>query len=160
MRAVKDREGQMHEVKLDLLPMIDVTFLIVMFFVLTSAFVTLNLEQVLLPTALQAAEYDPTEEKLLIINIKKTDDSTRDGQIIFDAKPRADTEALKNALKVEADFYKSEHGVEVGPGGVELSKLEVLVRADEGVKGKFLRDVFLACQQVGIYKLKLSALQP
>jgi biopolymer transport protein ExbD len=137
--------------------MIDCTFLLVIFFVLTSAFTTLNLEDVLLPVAVATSEQHP-EGSTLIVNIIKKNDADRTGKIIFNGSPQT-YDSLVRDLRLEVQFDKDKRGAEAGPGGIELSKLEILVRADEGVKGEYLREVFRACQEVGIWKVKLSALQ-
>ena len=155
-----------HEVRLDMTSMIDLTFLLVFFFVLTSSFTSLNLEDLLLPVALSAEELKPVEEvPALIINIKKTADRTRAGAIIFNGEP-VDSNQLAKALRLEAQADAARRGMEQ-PADLDLqkrlslpalSRLEALVRADEGVLGRYLRDVFMACQKAGIYKVKLAAL--
>ncbi|MBI4584636.1 MAG: biopolymer transporter ExbD [Planctomycetes bacterium] len=149
-----------HEVALNMTSMIDLTFLLVFFFVLTSAFTSLNLEDVLLPVALSAQEIKPAEDvAILIINIKKMNDQTRAGEIHFNGQTH-NLNSLIEALRLEVLSDAERRGMEPGgPGLPPLSKLEVLVRADEGVTGRYLREVFLACQKAGIYKVKLAALQ-
>ncbi len=147
-----------HEAKMDLTPMIDVTFLLVMFFVLTSNLTTLNLEDVLLPVALEASEGG--KEAVLIINIREKNKATREGEIVYNGNPVTPTE-LQDALRVEVQLDGARRGLEPppAPGAQGLSKLEVLVRPDEGVRGEYLREVFMACSQVGIYKVKISAIE-
>ncbi len=149
-----------HEVAMNMTSMIDLTFLLVFFFVLTSAFTSLNLEELLLPVALSAQENKNIEQSvILIINIQKTNDQTRAGEIHFNGQTQT-LNSLIDALRLEVQSDADRRGLEpAGPGLPALSKLEVLVRADEGVTGRYLREVFLACQKAGIYKVKLGALQ-
>ena len=157
----RGRGRDTHEIKVDMTPMIDLTFLLVMFFVLTSAFTSLNLEDVLLPVAFSAADHDK-EGRVLIINIKKTKaaekEGTREGMIRFNSETHT-TQSLRKALALEVEVDGGRHGYEFS-GKQKMSKLQVLIRADEGVRGVYLRQVFMACQREGIYKLKLSSLQP
>jgi biopolymer transport protein ExbD len=146
------------ETKIDMTSMIDLTFLLVIFFVLTSSFTTLNLEDVTLPVALSAREQEKPPEGVIIINVKKTSDATREGKIVFDGTDQT-PESLENALKNEVLVHAEQYGPEIHEGQ-RLSKLEVLVRADEGVQSKYIRDVFMACQKQGLYRLKISSLQP
>lgn len=148
------------EAKPDLTPMIDLVFLLVMFFVLTSTFTSLNLEEVLLPMATRSA--DMGEELVVIINVREKNSSTpREGEIVFNGKVQNQA-SLERELDLEVKVDGNRRGMEPSPveGGKPLSKLEVLVRADQGVRGEYLRQVFVACQKVGLYKLKLGALQP
>jgi biopolymer transport protein ExbD len=146
------------ETKIDMTSMIDLTFLLVIFFVLTSSFTTLNLEDVTLPVALSAREQEKPPEGVIIINVKKTSDATREGKIVFDGTDQT-PESLENALKNEVLVHAEQYGPEIHEGQ-RLSKLEVLVRADEGVQSKYIRDLFMACQKQGLYRLKISSLQP
>jgi hypothetical protein len=120
---------------------------------------TLNLEDVVLPVAIKSDEMG--EDLTLIINIPKRNDVTREGEIVFNGQKQTQ-DSLKEALQLEVTVDEHRRGTEPPPvaGGLPLSKLEVLVRPDEGVRGEYLRQVFVACQQVGIYKVKISSLQP
>ena len=160
MRHQKRHLEENYEEKSDLTPMIDLVFLLVMFFVVTSTFSSINLEQVLLPMASKSA--DMGEERVIIVNVReKANTTTREGEIVFNAIVQTPA-TLQKALEIEVQVDANLRGVEPSPveGGKPLSKVEVLVRADQGVRGEYLRQIFVACQKVGIYKMKLGALQP
>ena len=147
------------ETRHDLTSMIDLTFLLVLFFVLTSVFVTLKVEPVLLPVALATAAQGPG--LTLTINITRTGDGSRDGRIIFNGQPH-DPQTLRKALDLEVRIDAARRGPELSPLPTSdaSSRLEVLIRADEGVRSEYLRQVFVACQRVGIYRVEIATLKP
>ena len=160
MKHEKKHLEKEHESKADFTPMIDLVLILVMFFVVTSTFTSLNLEDVLLPMAKESA--DMGEERVIIINVREKKDTTsREGEIVFNSEVQTQ-ESLRKDLDLEVKVDAQKRGMQPSPveGGEPLSKLEVLVRADQGVRGEYLRQIFVACQQVGIYKMKLGALQP
>ena len=160
MKHKKKHLEKEHESKADFTPMIDLVLILVMFFVVTSTFTSLNLEDVLLPMANASA--DMGEERIVIINVREKKDATsREGEIVYNGEVQT-PETLQRELDLEVKVDARKRGMEESPveGGQPLSKLEVLVRADQGVRGEYLRQIFVACQRVGIYKMKLGALQP
>jgi biopolymer transport protein ExbD len=156
----------MYDCKIDLTPMIDLVFLLVMFFVLTSTFVSLNLEDVFLSVSVHAEDRKPqndpsNRERSVVINIVRPpkDHNSRKGKIIYGGLEHT-WETLEKALRIEVKFDESLRGLDPdSKPEKKLSKLEALVRADEGIKGEALRQVFEVCAKVGIYKVKLAAMQ-
>ena len=59
--------------------------------------------------------------------------------------------------KIEAALDASKNGYD--DATKKTSKLEVVLRADEAVKGHYLRQVFEACAKAGIWKVSLSAMK-
>ena len=159
----RKRSDDNFETKMDMMPMIDCVFLLIMFFILTTQ-ITVNIEDVVLPfsrVGKQVEEKD-TGDTMLILNVRKNRDAERDqrlGEIVFKGKV-LDTKQLLQMLKAEADYDASPEGRgrdwEPGPNGVKLSKLEILIRYDRSVKSEYLRTIFEQCQKAGIYKLKLA----
>lgn len=157
-KRVRDRSKE-HEAKVDMTPMIDMVFLLVMFFVLTSSFVLL--EEVQLPVALQATDNQEVKECCetpLLISIILSKDKDRTGDIIFNRETLTPKE-LVSALQREARYHAEKCGWDNPKKTPKLSKMNVRIRADEGLQGQYLRQVFDACQKAGLWKIKLSAMQ-
>ena len=160
----RKRSDDNFETKMEMTPMIDCVFLLIMFFILTTQ-ITVNIEDVVLPFSRegkQDAEKDTGEVTLLILNVRKNRDGERDqrlGEIVFKGKTY-DPKQLLQMLKDEAEYDASPQGRgrdwEPGPNGSKLSQLEILIRYDRSVKSEYLRTIFEQCQKAGIYKLKLA----
>lgn len=160
----RKRSDENFETKMEMTPMIDCVFLLIMFFILTTQ-ITVNIEDVVLPFSRegkQDAEKDTGEVTLLILNVRKNRDGERDqrlGEIVFKGKTY-DPKQLLQMLKDEAEYDASPQGRgrdwEPGPNGSKLSQLEILIRYDRSVKSEYLRTIFEQCQKAGIYKLKLA----
>lgn len=161
------------ETKMDMTPLIDCVFLLIMFFILTTQ-ITVNIEELTLPFSLEGKPQKPgaSEARMLILNVRrKATDSDRDkverrGEVVFGGRVLSGPALLSNLKKeVERDAApKSEGGggrpYEPGPNGINLSQLEILIRYDRDVRSEYLREIFEECQKVGIYKLKLATSQP
>lgn len=160
----RKRSDDNFEVKMEMTPMIDCVFLLIMFFILTTQ-ITVNIEDVVLPFSRegkQDTEEDTGDVTLLILNVRKNRDGERDqrlGEIVFKGRTY-DTKQLLQMLKDEAEYDASPQGRgrdwEPGPNGSKLSQLEILIRYDRSVKSEYLRTIFEQCQKAGIYKLKLA----
>jgi len=157
------------ESKLDLTPLIDCIFQLILFLVLTSQ-ITLQVADVDLPFALEGKEAHAAELEVppLVVNVVRQPPkgpSDRTGAIVYNGRPLS-PRSLTAELKKEANYDASPRpegrgrGWEEGQGGKKLSRLSVLVRADRGVKSEHVRSVFEACIEAGIYKLKVSTIQP
>lgn len=153
---------------MDMTPMIDCVFLLIMFFILTTQ-ITVNIEDVVLPFSKEGKPEtgEETGEIMLILNVRKNRDGERDqrlGEIVYQGKI-LDTKQLREMLEAEAEYDASPEGRgrdwepgPIGPDGkpTPLSQLEILIRYDRSVKSEYLRTIFEQCQKSGIYKLKLA----
>lgn len=168
------RRGVTFESKLDMTPLIDCIFQLILFLVLTSQ-ITIQAEEVELPFALEGKEADKEGQALdevppLLINVVRVksrpgEEGERLGEIVFNGIRLGNSqEKLQKELKREVDYDASPlgrgRGFEPGPGGRPLSKLSVLVRADKGVRSEYIRTIFMACQAVGIYRVRVSTTTP
>ena len=159
----RKRSDDNFETKMEMTPMIDCVFLLIMFFILTTQ-ITVNIEDVVLPFSREGKqdEEKDTGKTMLILNVRKNRDGERDqrlGEIVFKGNIY-DPKQLLQMLKDEAEYDASPQGRgrdwEPGPNGIKLSQLEILIRYDRSVKSEYLRTIFEQCQKAGIYKLKLA----
>ncbi len=161
------------EMKMEMTPLIDCVFLLIMFFILTTQ-ITVNIEDLTLPFSIEGKPKKPSEvdeDVMLIINVPKAkeedlrDTNDRKGRIMYKGKELTPPK-LGAILKKEVDYDKAPPPLgrgrlpEIGPNNVELSQLEVLIRYDWAVQAEHLREIFQECQKVGIYKLKLATQPP
>jgi biopolymer transport protein ExbD len=151
MAQKKSREGT--EVTMDMTPMIDVVFLMIIFFMIVSDMSQQDLAELKLPVAEQAVD-DETEEGRMIVNILK------DGTIEIKRKkyPTLDDPAAVTALRV---YLASEVAKGEKDPGTTFSSRSLLVRADKETKFKEVQKVMRICGEVGIqiYKVHLAAAQ-
>ena len=150
---------------IDLTPMIDIVFNLIIFFMIVSELSNLDVEQVELPFADSAEEAKPggTDggDKVLQINVMET------GIIKVRSKPyTADPQQkasgrhawLGDMLEAEAAGYEREPPDPSNPN-VQPSKLRVNIRADKRSQFKLVQQVFDICVKNGIYKTSLAATQ-
>jgi biopolymer transport protein ExbD len=161
--------GVNFESKMDMTPLIDCIFQLILFLVLTSQ-INIQAADVDLPFALEGKESDKIKDEVppLIVNVVRRTKGTAEerakrlgdiiyGGNIYDQKKL--TAELKKEVYSDAVTLRK-RGYEVGPAGKQLSKLAVLVRADKDVRSEYIRTIFMACQEAGIYRVRVSSTTP
>jgi len=129
---------------MNMTPMIDVTFQLIIFFMCVSQFWNLEKEEVSLPSAEKAkTETEAVTTARLVVNLLENGD-------LVVSKNRVGLDALGAMLQSEADSHKTADGD---------VKVAVLLRADTGVEFKHVQDIMLACARAGIWQLSFAALK-
>ena len=155
---------------IDMTPLIDIVFLLILFFILTAQ-ITIQIEEVELPVALEGEEQETSNANVvqpLLISVVRDLElpaKERAGLLRFGGDTWTEKKLAARLLfeaKYDADPPPNGRGRsrETSPGGQPLSKLSVLVRADRSVRAEFTRHVFQACAKAGIYKIKVSTVDP
>jgi len=164
------------DVTCNLIPMIDIMFLLLLFFMLGADMSARELEEVVLPKADQVAQEsktkDPNEGGRTTVNVfhQHTNGPAADcpafsaGQVCRDMSHwmiaiRSNyytLDTIKGALEEEGKLEIEE----VGKDGKAISKREVMIRADENAPYGYIQKVIEACASAGIYRIVVGAAKP
>jgi biopolymer transport protein ExbD len=147
------------DMEMNMTPMIDVVFLLIIFFMIITDLTQQELEDLVLPVAEEAVEDKPNpDERRPIVNIKQ------DGEIIVRRETiyspeQDDYAALEAYLSDMAQLMDKE----VPEGlSVPVPDEPVLIRADENTPFKMIQKIMQLCGKKGIqiWKVELAASQP
>ena len=147
-------------VEQDMTPMIDIVFLLIIFFMVVTE-LTLNQAEVILPVAPEAVVEEPQPgERVLTINVSLANQDGSDEpieliQINADA-PVADVKELTQALKAEVAAYGKMIPKPNKPGESD-SAIQVIIRCDRNAKSGNFHKIFKACTDAKIFKVSLAA---
>jgi len=145
-------------------PMIDVTFQLIIFFMLVTELTNLALEDVVLPIADQAQEHSKGRQSEVVINVVRQSQGPAGQAVIkiggqeIKGQGQELLDNLAERLFVEAQVYNRWIPHPVIPGK-KLSELEVLVRADREARAEYFHIIMAACLRVGIYRVHVAARQ-
>jgi biopolymer transport protein ExbD len=131
--------------EIDMTPMIDCVFQLLIFFMLTNQMVQVERALLELPSADQAKEEKIIDKKKLIINVH------RDGSIEVSGHKKSDAE-LDKILHEEANDSRD--------AKTNLAERSVLLRADVGTAYKYIQKVLIKCSEKKIYKISFAAKIP
>ncbi len=150
----KKRQLEQKADELNMTPMIDVVFNLLIFFMIVTDMSQKELEKLTLPVSTEAVEdTGDEEERRVIINIVKGANFKQDQQVeIFIKKIKYDLDRLKEHLFIHADS-KRDMTHESQP-----SEIFVLIRCDEDIRWREVQWVMQACADpaVRIYKLQFA----
>ena len=140
MARTKRRGAGTGAVSMNMTPMIDIVFQLLIFFILTSQFQQLEIEQVVLPMSIAAEPKDPFQYSNVIINVVKPDnpEAIVMGQPVDYRVIDGDNE-LSKLLK-----DRKARAIESG------QKLNVILRADEMICYEVVASVMLAAGRAEI----------
>jgi biopolymer transport protein ExbD len=161
----------------NLIPMIDIMFLLLLFFMLGADMSQRELEEVELPKADQVKEEPKVNKdntRRVNVNIYHTHTNTgsncekhESGQVCRDMTHwaiaiggnRFTLENIKQEL-LELAALDLEDNQPTDPKAVKLSKVEVMIRADQNAPYQYIQRVIETCGGVGLYKIAVGAAQP
>ena len=155
----------------NLIPMIDIMFLLLLFFMLGADMGQRELEEVILPKASSMKEDKENKEKdknRLTINVYhryevkcqaydkglicRDDAHWRTG---IRGKDYSEPEKLGGYLKKEADATRG-----LDPKNPQVSELKVMIRADQSAPYGLAQRAMNTCAKAGIYKVDVGASRP
>ncbi len=153
--ARKKQKKMPEGVEMDMTPMIDIVFLLIVFFMVVTE-LTVQQAVVVLPVASESRVEEPQAgSRILFVNVSFDKDGKEMMQLLNGAPLTADR--LLVELKAEAQAY----GVwEDNPYNPEtrLSGLEVTIRCDQGVGAGVIHKIFAVCKDAAIYKVRCAAI--
>jgi biopolymer transport protein ExbD len=162
----------------NLIPMIDIMFLLLLFFMLGADMSQRELEEVELPKADQVKAEDPQKkgnERIVNVNIYHTHTNAgitcpthMAGGICRDLTHWAiaiqsavyTLETIKMELKDLAELDLETEGQPTDPKAPKLSKVEIMIRADKNAPYAYIQRIIESCAGVGLYKIAVGAAQP
>ena len=143
--------GENRAAEFDMTPMIDVTFQLIVFFLVANDLSRKEIVDLKLPQATHAAEDQATEEIRVVLNIKKPADPNQRLPSIFVRGKEFDVKQLSRELQTKADLKR-----EAGPGSP--SAVYALIRADKDAPWQHVQYVMQVCAdpKIALYKLQFA----
>jgi biopolymer transport protein ExbD len=168
--------GVQEDVQCNLIPMIDIMFLLLLFFMLSADMGQREFAEVVLPKADQVKEVDKSkgqDEYLAILNIFHRPESAdfacplyahgatcrEPSHWLISLRGKEYTrDTIRDQLKIEADEALEETIDK--DAGKQLSKRMVTIRADRTAPYGDVQHLIELCGDVGIYKIEVAAAAP
>lgn len=165
----KRERKKVQEADLDLTPMIDVVFQLIIFFILTMTITQLAIKKVELPIAETSVEED-TEEDPYLVHIYHNRLESEDGRPSANLDPDGWHLALPNIseefkevpqlapkLAEQAEYYADNVEANNENGNSEMT---LLLRGDMRAPSHYFSVLLQACMTARIYKIKVSIKPP
>lgn len=156
----------------NVVPMIDIMFLLLLFFMLGADMSQRESVEVQLPKADQIKEDKETDQKDPETTVNVHPDQAVDAAVFQDPRASRDpklwvismrgipytVDQLKTQLKIEAEEYPEDH-VDAQAGKV-LSRKKVLIRAEKDAPFGMVQKVIETAGSVGMYKVEIAGSKP
>ena len=140
LRAVNKDQGEPAE--MDMSPMIDMVFLLLLFFLVVSNPKTIRIDPTLTPSVAENAQAAKTKNGKIVLNIRNNGDFVKEDTVSIMADLDAVREYLKEEkLRVEGKGYEP----------------VLHIRADKGVEFKFVQRIIKAGATVGLKTVAYAA---
>jgi biopolymer transport protein ExbD len=131
--------GRQHGLRFNITPLIDVVFLLIIFFLAATHFVrSETFEPVELPEAVKAAEEEDEQPRRLVVTI------TADQKLHVGAR-EVDLPAVENMVLAGSER--------------DAADFEVRIRADRNVPYRAVEPIMLSCARSGVTRVKFAVIQ-
>jgi len=151
----KELDPSNTKVEINMTPMIDMTFLVLVFFMLVCHFSAMEVEMIALPKASAAKEPEGTNPNIpiVVVNIKEEDPAA--GHVTIHGR-KYDKDMLGRYIAVEARRAGIDNS---NPEYVKkkVSKLHVIVRCDKDAPYEAVQWVFEVCSMSKVIHIYISA---
>lgn len=134
------------DAKMDMTPMIDVVFLLIIFFMIVTEITRVQVKPVDLPLAIEAKQDKPPPPNRIIISVRASH-GAGNGDIFVSLKEYS-LGRLVTMLKNAA--------LSAGNDATGLPKLKVKVRGDSNVEWKYVQYVLMACSKAMIWQVSFG----
>ncbi len=160
------------EVSPNLIPMVDIMFLLLLFFMLGADMGQRDLEEVKLPEAVSVKKDEQEKEKgddRLTVNVYHLSESEVKCLLYYDEKVCRDEghwrigirgRDFTDVAKLEAALREAADPFRTDTSNTKASERPVMVRADSSAPYGEVQKVLNTCAKVGIYKIECGAAQP
>lgn len=151
------------EMQMDMTPMIDVVFLLIIFFMLITDMTQQDLEVLTLPKAKTAVADEPDPKEFRpVINIRQTGEMIAKREVIFTPSTdggKDDETDLKSYLVNTASLMKTDFFNKEAKSGPKIPDDFLLIRADRFTPFHYVQRVMTDCgdKAVQIWKVQLAA---
>lgn len=160
MAGRKKHREEVGETRMDMTPMIDCVFQLIVFFFLIIDLQNQELELLKLPVAKYAQPDEPPEGARPIVNINQDGDVIYRGDVYYDHRDEKNFEKLNELLKYFADsMMEKEYDANLK---MSLPDDPLLIRADEFTEMHYVAKVMQACgdKNILIWKVELAVGEP
>ncbi len=157
MARMKELDPTNQQLEMNMTPMIDCVFLLLIFFMIVSQMSSLDLESLALPYADMA---QPPEDgvvrdaRQITVNIRREDVEKKEPFVRIQGR-KYDKEKLTELIRKEA--IKSERENDPRFKKIKIYRLWVYVRCDRDARYEAVQWVFDSCSRNGVYKTILAA---
>jgi biopolymer transport protein ExbD len=148
------------EMEMNMTPMIDVVFLLIIFFMIITDLTQQDLEDLELPVAVEATEDKPDPDEVRpVLNIMYDGEIIVKRQTVFDPEQPDDYQEVERYLTDQSRQMPKERDDKLG---VDLPDNPLLIRADQVTEFAAIQEVMARCGKKGIqiWKVQLAAAQP
>jgi biopolymer transport protein ExbD len=151
------------EMEMNMTPMIDVVFLLIIFFMIITDMSQQDLEELKLPSARAAVPDEPDPKKVRpVLNVPVSGNVIVKLERIYEPeKDGDDVSRLERYLLDQARLMRAAGDVKpLGPGSsIMLPDNPVLIRADKNTEFKYVQKIMALCgkQEIQIWKVQLAA---
>lgn len=156
MASKRAKKKPDYGVEMDMTPMIDIVFLLIVFFMVVTE---LSVQQavVILPVASEAKVEEPQPDQVILVVNVSFDKENKQIIQLMNGSPLTPKE-LETELKGEVAAHGKFEDNPNNPSGKKLSTLHVTIRCDQGADAGNIHSIFGACQKAGIYQVSCSAI--
>ena len=147
------------EMAMNMTPMIDVVFLLIIFFMIITDMTQQELEELVLPIAVESEEDKPDpKDRRAIVNVLDNGTIIVNREVLYDADNPDDYLKLREYLTQKASRMKRAPLNEDGSGPM-VPDDPILIRADQSTEFRYIQKIMEQCgyQGIQIWKLELAA---